>query len=107
VTFRLRIPRRAHGPLFVTIHGPSESSIVSPSGAALAAALASALGSSSGPASSAPPISSLPELRQAVAGIAHYDGLYASIPGQARRRIYRDPSLVITGRTQLGFVVNP
>jgi hypothetical protein len=107
VTFRLRIPRAAQGPLFVTIHGPSESSVVSPSSQSLTDALASALGSTSGAptSSSSTSISSMLELRLAIAGIARYDGLYANIPGHARRRVYRNSSLLITGRTTLGFVV--
>jgi hypothetical protein len=69
--------------------------------------LASALGSSSGPTgpSASAPISSLPALRQAIAGIASYDGVYASIPGFGKRRAYRNRSLLITGRTTLGFLV--
>ena len=68
-------------------------------------ALESALGSSSPPTSSAA-ISSMPELRQAIAGIASYDGLYANIPGHRKRRVYRDPSLLITGQTVLGLSVS-
>lgn len=107
VTFRLRIPRGAHGPLFVTIRGPSESSIVGSGAQSLTSALAGALGASSAPTpgSSASPISSLAALRQAIGGLSSYDGLYAGIPGHGKRRVYGDPSLLITGRTTVGFRV--
>jgi hypothetical protein len=106
VTIRLRIPARAHGALLATIHGPAATSAAGASSAALTGALASALGSSSSSPTPASPISSLAELRQAIAGIANYDGLYAKFPGSSRRRVYRDPSLLITGRTELAFVVS-
>ena len=41
----------------------------------------------------------------AVATIPTYDGLYANELGHAKRRVFRDPSLLITGRTTLPFVV--
>jgi hypothetical protein len=105
VTFRLRIPARAKGPLLVAIHGPAEAS--GASSAALTSALTSALGSSSSTTSSGPPIDSMLELREAIAGIANFDGLYASIPGHGKRRVYRNPSLLITGRTELALRVQP
>jgi len=104
VTFRLRVPASARGSVLVNIHGPAAPSAAS-SSSSLVSALTSALGSSSS-ASSGPPISSLPELRQAIAGIGSYDGLYASIPGHGKRRVYRDPSLLITGQTVLGLSVS-
>jgi hypothetical protein len=104
IGFRLRIPAHAQGPLLVTIHGPAAPT--TSSSASLSSALASALGSGS-PTPSGPPIDSLAELRQAIAGIASYDGLTANIQGHGKRRVYRNPSLLITGRTELAFVVNP
>ena len=61
--------------------------------------------SASGSTSFGSPISSLAELRQAVAAIANYDGLYAGFPGHAKRAVYRDPSLLITGQATLPFMV--
>ncbi|MBV8219485.1 MAG: hypothetical protein JO325_13545 [Solirubrobacterales bacterium] len=106
VSFRLRIPAWASGPLAVTIHGPaapppastnnlSSSITVSLSGGS------APMGSGSGP----PAISSLPELRAAIASIATYDGLYANVPGTGNRPVLRDPSLLITGRTTLPLFV--
>jgi hypothetical protein len=45
------------------------------------------------------------ELRAAVASIPSYDGLYASVPGHRKRRVYRNRALLITGRTTLEFFV--
>ena len=73
----------------------------------MTSALAGALSISfaGGPPPSSSPISSLDELRQAVAAIPPYDGLYAGFRGHAKRRAYRNPSLLITGRATLPFVV--
>jgi hypothetical protein len=104
VSFRVRIPTGASGPTTLTIKGPAAPAGAGSSTSGLAGALSSLLGSESGPASTAP-ISSVVELRQAVAGLANYDGLYATFAGHAKRRAYRDPALLITGRTTLQFVV--
>ncbi len=105
--FPLRIPAHAKGTLLVTIQGPTAPAGPSPGSQSLAGALANALSSSSSEASTPSPatISSLAELRQAIAGIAGYDGLYANLPGHGKRRVYRNRSLVITGRTLLPFRV--
>ena len=103
VTFRLHIPSRAQGPLLVTIHGPAPAAAPSPD-ASLVGALAVSLGGSGGPTPTSP-ISSLPALRAAIAGIGSYDGLYASIPGHGKRRVYRSPSMVIAGSTTLALSV--
>jgi hypothetical protein len=105
-TFPLRIPAHANGPLLVTLRGPAAPAGPSPASQSLAGALAGALSSSSSPESTgAATISSLAELRVAIAGIASYDGLYASVPGRGKRPVYRNPALLITGRTLLPFVV--
>jgi len=44
-------------------------------------------------------------LGDAIASIATYDGLYANVPGHGKRRVLRDPSLLITGRTTLLLAV--
>jgi len=91
----------------VTIHGPAAPAGSAPAGQSLSNALAGALAGSGSEAPTPPParISSLAELRQAVAGIAGYDGLYASLPGHGSRRVYRSRALLITGQTELPFVV--
>lgn len=108
LSFRLRIPAGASGPLLITLHGPAAPAPPSSASASLTGSLAAALGGSgaSGSSGSAPaPIESLGELRQAVAGIASYDGLYASVPGHGKRPVYRNRSLLITGRATLAFSV--
>jgi hypothetical protein len=105
VSFRLRIPRAAKGLMVATIHGPASTTSSPSSGSgSVTAALTAAL-SGSAPPSAGSDISSMSELRATVAGIANYDGLYLSIPGQPKRRLYRDRALLITGRTTLVFQV--
>jgi len=108
VSFPLRIPSGARGPIVVTIHGPS------PPAPATSNSLSSSLvislspgGASSGSANGGgfSPISSLADLRVAIAAIPTYDGLYANVPGHGKRRVFRDPSLLITGGTTLVFDV--
>jgi hypothetical protein len=108
VSFRVRIPRRANGPLAVTIHGPAAPAPATANGLSSQLVVALSAGSApSGSGSGTGPISSLDELRAAIASIPTYDGLYASVPGQAKRRVFRDPSLLITGRTTLVLLVKP
>jgi len=107
VSFPLRIPRGARGPIDVTIHGPS-----APAPAAtgnLSSSLTVTLsGGGSPPGGTSSAFSSLTELRQAIAAIPSYDGLIANLPGGGRRRVLRDPSLLITGRTTVALRVgNP
>jgi hypothetical protein len=102
VAFPLRIPRGAHGRLRVIVHGPSSSS-VGGSTLGLPASLAGALGAG-GPPPLAPAASIAP-LRRQIAGLSNYDGLWVRLPGRAARHVYRDPALVITGRTVLSFAV--
>ena len=45
------------------------------------------------------------ELRQAIAAIPSYDGLIANLPGGVRRDVFRDPRLLITGRTTVALLV--
>jgi hypothetical protein len=105
VSFRLRIPRGARGPIVVTIQGPAPPAPAMPASPALS--LTPSGGSSGGPGSGSngSPITSLPELRTAIASIPTYDGLYATVPGHGKRQAFRDPSLLITGGTTLAFVV--
>jgi hypothetical protein len=108
VSFPLRIPSGARGPIFVTIQGPAAPAPATSSGLAssLAGALAPGAGSSgSGNGGGGTPISSLVGLRTAIAAIPSYDGLFANLSGYGRRRVFRDPSLLITGQTTLAFVV--
>jgi hypothetical protein len=104
VSFRLRIPSGAKGLLLASIHGPASSSSSSSSDG-LTQQLTISLSGSSPEQSGTSDITSLAALRASVAGIASYDGLFASFPGQAKRRVYRDPALLITGRATLAFQV--
>jgi hypothetical protein len=107
IRFRVRIPRGASGPIALTIKGPALPPGTGSSTQGLAGALSSLLSLSggSGPPPTPSPISSLFELRQAIAGVANYDGLYASFAGHGKRPVYRNRSLLITGRTTVPFVV--
>ena len=108
VSFRLRIPTGARGPIVMAIHGPGAPAPATSNGLSsqLVIALSPSGGSgSSGAGITSTPIPSLDELRAAIASIPSYDGLYANVLGHAKRRAFRDPSLLITGRTTLPFVV--
>jgi hypothetical protein len=114
ISLRLRIPRGLHGPVLMSLRGPSSGG--SGSAADLASALASALGGGgsssgdigSGPGGSVP--ASVTALRSRVAAISKYDGVTASFaaaagrPGPARPA-YRDGALLITGKASLVVVV--
>ena len=113
VTVKLRIPRQVHGPLLVSIHGPS-----GPPGGAnpLVIPLSLLLGA---PGPSPRPPESASALRQRVTAIASYDGLEATLlgaPAPGRRpggrppsgrteHVYRDPALLINGQAHLTFLV--
>jgi hypothetical protein len=45
------------------------------------------------------------DLRQMIASIPTYDGLYASVPGHGKHRVYRNRALLVTGRASLLFLV--
>ena len=108
VTFRLRIPRGASGSLAVTIHGPAAPTPATANSLSSELVVSlSAGGAPSGPGSGTTPISSLDELRDAIASIPTYDGLYANVPGHGKRRVFRDLSLLITGRATLLLLVRP
>jgi hypothetical protein len=105
VSFKLRIPRSAHGPLLVTIRGPGFSPISSASGGGPAAGLGSLLviGLGGGPPGGpAPP--SIAAVRKSIQAISPYDGLTASFDGGKPTHAYSDPALLISGRTTLAFV---
>jgi hypothetical protein len=107
VSFAVRIPHGASGRGALTIRGPPAPAGTGAGTQGLAGALAAvvSISESSGPPSSSNPISSLPELRQTIAALANYDGLYGSFAGRGKRRVYRNRSLLITGRTTLRFRV--
>ena len=106
VSFPLRIPRSASGPIVVTIHGPAAATTASSNSLSSTLVVSLSPGGSAGTGSSSSPISSLAELRAAIAAIPSYDGLYASVAGHGKRRVFRDPSLLITGRAALPFLVS-
>jgi hypothetical protein len=104
VSFRLRIPRSARGPLLVTIHGPAFSPISSGAGGG-AGALAGLLGVGlGGGAPPGPPPQSIAAVRKSIQAIGQYDGLLASFDGGKPTHAYSDPRLLISGRTTLSFV---
>jgi hypothetical protein len=108
VSFRIRVPRGANGPLAVTIHGPAAPAPATANSLSSQLIVSlSASGAPSGPATGTGPITSLDELRGAIASIPTYDGLYANVAGHGKRRVFRDPSLLITGRTTLLLSVKP
>lgn len=103
VSFRMRVPRSAHGAVLVSIKGPAfaPSPAAGEGGppSALISLLTSSLGGPFGP--SAPPPSSLEAVRRQIHAIGGYDGLTASFDGGKRVRVYTDPKLLLSGRTTL------
>ncbi len=101
------MPFGASGRIAASIKGPPSLVGIGESSQGLSGALTSLLSISSGSGSppSIAPISSLSALRQAISGLANYDGLTAGFSGQAKRPVYRNLSLLITGRARLSFVV--
>jgi hypothetical protein len=97
---RLRVPRRAHGQLLVTLRAasPPASSVQG-----LPAALALAI--IGGPPPSNPPATSIASLRAQFAGLSNYDGVTATVGRRRLERVYRDPSLLITGSAELPLFV--
>ena len=108
VSFRLRIPSGARGATTVTIKGPPPPAGLGASTQGLAGALSSLLSSasSSGPTPGITPISSLAELRQVIARPGRLRrALRRASPATASGAVYRDPSLVMTGRATVRFAV--
>jgi hypothetical protein len=106
LSFRIRIPPRAHGALTATIRGPSsqgQGGNAANSLAGLAAALSTSLGAGSSTSGPGPP--SIAALRKAFDGIASYDGLKVGFGRGRARPVYRDPSLLINGHATLAFLV--
>jgi len=103
ISFKVRIPRGLHGAVTAKLGGAGGAG----NGAqALESALGAALGGVSvtfGPAP-APP-GSIGSLRHAVAAIAPYDGLLIRFGHRGQARVYRDPSLLITGQAKVVFHV--
>jgi hypothetical protein len=100
VRFRLRIPNSARGSLTIRISGPAQSqSSGGPQLQQLGAALASSLGGSGGPGAAGSAPGSLPALTRDFDEVGVYDGLRASVGHGAPVPAYRDPALLIVGRT--------
>jgi hypothetical protein len=104
LSFPLTIPRHPrHRRLVVSLHGPP------PSGAggadALLSALTSQLGGPTGPPLPGPGLSSIAQLRHKFAAIGSYDGIDAKFSGGSFKRVYRNRSLLITGKTALSILV--
>jgi hypothetical protein len=105
LSFPLSIPRHPHHHrLLVSLHGPSASE---GGGGAnqLLSALGSLLGGPPGPPLPGPTPSSIAQLRQKFAGIANYDGIDARFNGGRKKPVYRNRSLLITGKAALPIVV--
>jgi hypothetical protein len=103
LSFPLRIPRHPrHHRLLVSLHGAP------PGGAgglgALLSALTSGLGGPSGPPLPGPGPKSIAQLRHKFAAIGIYDGIDAKFNG-ATKRVYRNRSLLITGKAALKILV--
>ncbi|MGH2881911.1 MAG: hypothetical protein ACRDPA_04290, partial [Solirubrobacteraceae bacterium] len=109
LSFRMRIPGDARGPIVMAIHGPNPPTPATANGLSSQLVISLSPGGGSSGSSTAgsgsTSISSLSALRAAVASIPTYDGVYANELGHAKRRVFRDPSLLVTGRTTLPFVV--
>jgi hypothetical protein len=106
VSFKLRIPRGAHGRLVATIANAAGLGGGGGAGGAqsLAQALTQALfGGPIGPGGAVP--KSMSQLRKQFAQISIYDGLGVRFRGHRPRHVYRDPKLVINGRATLRFAV--
>ena len=102
LSFPLTIPRNArHRRLVVSLHGPSQGGVGAD---ALLSALASELGGTIGPPQGPGP-SSIAQLRRNFAQIGTYDGIDAKFSGGKTKRVYRNRSLLITGKTALSIVV--
>jgi len=103
VSVRIRVPHGLHGAVTAKLGGSGGAG----NGAqALESTLGAALGAVTvtfGPAP-APP-GSIGSLRHAVAAIAPYDGLLIRFAHRAPTRVFRDPSLLITGQAKIAFRV--
>jgi hypothetical protein len=103
VSFKLRIPRHARGPLLASIAGAGSQAGPPGGPGQLVGVLSLALGG--GPPAPGPSVNSIPQLRKAFAGVPSYDGLEVSFDGHRPKRAYRDPALLIGGHAQLMFMV--
>lgn len=104
LSFPLTIPRHEHHRrLLVSLHGPSEGGAGGVD--SLLSALAGALGGSIGPLLPGPAPSSIAQLRHKFAQIGTYDGIDAKFSRGKTKRVYRSPSLLITGKTALSILV--
>ncbi len=106
VSFRLRIPSGARGPLSVTIHGPTAPPPASPGGLSSSLVVTLSGGGASPGSGGSSAIPSIADLRQAIDAIPSYDGLIANLPGHVKRHVFRDPSLLVTGRATVAFNVD-
>jgi len=100
LSFPLTIPRRAHRQLCVSLRGPSATGVGAD---ALLSALTSALGGPIGPPLPGAGPSSIEQLRHKFAQIASYDGIDARFNRGKTKPVYRNGSLLITGKTALSI----
>jgi hypothetical protein len=104
VSFPLRIPAGARGRIRAVIRGSSAPGSFGGSQSSLLVVLGSSLGGGF-PQPPPGPAASIGALRHQISGISNYDGLWVRWPGRQARHVFRDPTLLITGRTALVFQV--
>jgi hypothetical protein len=103
IVVHVRVPTDAHGSVSAKLVNAGSAGANALT--ALANALTAALTGSLGFGSSSGPPKTPAALRKAFAGVAVYDGLSLKIHGEKTKRVYRDPSTLITGSVKLRFVV--
>jgi hypothetical protein len=104
LSFPLTVPRNPrHRRLVVSLHGPSQGGAGGLD--ALLSALTGGLGGPTGPPLPGPGPGSIAQLRHKFAAIGSYDGIDAKFSGGRFKRVYRNRSLLITGKTALSILV--
>jgi hypothetical protein len=104
LSFPLTVPRNPRDRrLVVSLHGPSQGGAGGLD--ALLSALTGGLGGPTGPPLPGPGPSSIAQLRHKFAAIGSYDGIDAKFSGGRFKGVYRNRSLLITGKTALSILV--
>jgi hypothetical protein len=102
IAFRVRVPRGLRGRVRVKLTSAGTPASAGSLAQSAITVLTSALGGGGGgPGGGSHPPGSIPALRRAIAGTAPYDGLRIKFPQRPAHAVYRDPSLLITGRAKL------
>jgi hypothetical protein len=104
VSFRLRIPRSAHGQTNLVIRGPSFTPTALGSPGSTGQLVTVLLGNGlSGSSPGGQPPRSVGAARKEIRGIGTFDGLKASFGGGPARPVYTDQALLISGRARVSF----